>query len=165
MSQRFFLVFVLCMTPLAGLGCASPESLPASDTYAQRFDGPWRIALVEGQQVFSDYVFGADGKLTNLLSVADGQPVDPMQGAAMVRCPGVADVPACTFGSTWYSRGVDTLVIDGTCTDAVARDIELQFADETRTPGVAVHTVGGEPGWTQGAAWRYQKCDLHPCGG
>jgi hypothetical protein len=137
--------------------------LPASNSFAQRFVGAWRIALIEGDPAFSDFVFSGDGKLTHLLSVANGQPVSPMQGAGMVRCPGEGTVPACAFGPSWYSRGVDTLVIDGACTDQVARDIELQFSDETRTAAVTVLSVGGEAGWSQRAAWRFEKCDLHPC--
>jgi hypothetical protein len=148
---------------LGALSACSAHPVPATDTYAQRFVGPWRIALVDTQGVFSDYVFGKAGALTHLLSVADGQPVAPMQGAGVVHSDDLGAI-RCTFGTEWNSPDRDTLVINGACDDSMDRDIELTFADETRTSSVVVQTVGGLKGWSQVGAWRFQKCDLHPCG-
>jgi hypothetical protein len=152
-------------TLLASLGaCAAPQqpgSVPIQTSYAARFVGAWRVTIVDEAQMFDDYSFGDAGKLTRLASVANGQPVDPMSGASVVRCTS-APMPACTFGQGWRSTDADTLVVDGQCTDGTARAITLAFSDETHAATVTLADVGGEAGWAQ-PDWRFEKCDQHAC--
>jgi len=154
-------IFVL-LAPALWASCASP-SPPTGDAYDQRFVGPWRITLEQGRQTFSDYVFSAGGRLTHLLSVADGQAVTPMQGATTLRCPDAAG-PACTFGNAWHSFDADTLIVGGQCDDGTPREIELGFSDETRAAQVSVRSVAGAINWSQ-PVWRFEKCDQKACGG
>ena len=151
---------------VAGLGACAAQALPASESYAQRFVGPWRVERLTDAQLFSDYVLSADGTLTHLLAVADGKPVDADKGAGEVRAPNEAGPMSCYFGTAWHSQGLATLVVSGRCSDGGTRDIELSFEDtNTRsTENVTVRTVGGQSGWSQPSAWLFQKCDLHPCG-
>jgi len=144
-------------------GC-NTDPLPASDSYAQRFVGPWRVALAEDTHRFSDYVFAADGALTHLRSVRDGQTVDEMLGAGLVHGSS-ATQPTCVFSGAWYSAGPATIVVGGACTDGNARDIELDFADSSsRSPTqVTAGAVGSQSDWMRNAAWRFQRCDLSAC--
>jgi hypothetical protein len=154
-------LFALCTASLGACAVPQPGGVPIQTGYAERFVGAWRVTIVDEAQMFDDYSFADAGKLTRLASVANGQPIDPMSGASVVRCT-TAAMPACTFGQSWHSTDADTLVVDGACTDGTARAITLSFSDQTHAAVVTLADVGGEAGWTQ-PNWRFEKCDQHAC--
>ena len=69
----------------------------------------------------------------------------------------------CVFGEAWHSLDDATLVIDGECSDGVAREIVLGFttdaAANTGGAQVDVVEVGGEPTWIHDNwEWSFRKC-------
>ncbi len=152
-TLRKVLMWGVCLGTLGG--CSSNESLVNRGTYPQQMVGARRVAPM-GATTFSDYVFGADGSLAHLRSVAGGQIVDAAHGAGNVRGTGGV---ACEFGEVWFGVDADTLVIDGQCSDGAARDIALDLTQISNLQQTA--EVGAA--WTAPTSWRIQRCDLHAC--
>jgi hypothetical protein len=70
----------------------------------------------------------------------------------------------CVFGSEWYSRGANRLVIVGECSDGVSRPIELTFNSDSSTnasggANATLVSVGGDAGWSHDNwDWAFVKC-------
>lgn len=141
---------------LAPFACGTSDTLVNSGSYAQQFVGARRVAVVGDAAIFSDYVFGADGSLSHLRSVASGQIVSEAEGAGAVRG---TDGSTCVFGAHWYSLEDTELVIEGACTDGKAREIALTISEATVSQQLA--NVGAT--WMEPTAWRIQRCDHQAC--
>ncbi len=78
----------------------------------------------------------------------------------------------CVFGESWRSEDDQTLVIEGQCSDGVARDIVLEFNSDSSQnasfgAGATLLTVDGESGWAHNSwEWAFRKCpdDDSQCG-
>lgn len=165
---RTALVIAALLPVAAGsaAGCNAGGSLPANDSYAERYVGSWRAtASADSSKAatsFSDYVFQGGGTLATLRSVVDGITVPPMQGAGIVHNAGGG--VSCAFGSDWYSAEAATVIVGGACTDGIARDITLDFGGGTTALSpVTVRAVGGEVSWMEPIGWSFRRCDLHAC--
>lgn len=155
---RTALVFA-ALFPVAA-GCTGAGTLPATDSYSLSYVGSWRATADSAS--FSDYVFGKAGTLATLRAVVGGVTVDPMQGAGLVH--NASTGVSCAFGPDWYSADATTVIVGGECTDAVARDITLDFGNATsKLSQVTVRAVDGEASWMEPIGWSFRRCDLHAC--
>ena len=71
----------------------------------------------------------------------------------------------CVFGDAWWSRGADTLVILGDCSDALPREIEIRLAADSSSntqwggAGGTLVSVGGDVAWSHDNwEWAFRKC-------
>ncbi|MEO6950272.1 MAG: hypothetical protein ABI321_00560 [Polyangia bacterium] len=161
---RIALVLATLFPVAAGFatGCDAGASLPANDSYAQRYVGSWRATASNDATSFSDYVFQGGGTLTTLRSVIEGNTVAPMQGAGLVH--NTKTGVSCAFGTDWYSADASTVLVGGECTDGIARDITLDFGNGTTALSqVTVRAVAGEVSWMEPVGWSFRRCDLHAC--
>lgn len=171
---RSISAFVLVCAACSGGVDPEPEPQPSREHDA-RFVGLWAVeqpshALYE----VTYYDLRADGAI----AIGPSDPAD-CQGhlgqhcvtgsvAACVPTPEQGRCQAeltCVFGATWWSRGSDTLVIAGDCSDAAPREIVLRFAaDATGNSsagggGATLLTVGGDANWSHDNwDWVFRKC-------
>jgi len=107
------------------------------------------------------YDLGADGSLVAASSEPAGC-TDHLSAhcvtGSVARCLPRGDVehcdatPSCVFADAWWSRGPETLVVTGACSDGTPRDIVLEPATGR------VISVGGEPGWSHDNwIWAFRK--------
>jgi hypothetical protein len=168
-------LFVAGCSNAAGGGDPPGGDAPEARAHDPRFVGLWAVeqpahALYE----VTYYDFGADGSLRAVLSdPADctGHLEEHCVTGSVANCV-AADgsrsceaTVTCVFGDTWFSRSPSTLVILGSCSDAVAREIVLELAadpaqdSEWGGAGGVLVTVGGEPGWSHDNwDWAFRKC-------
>jgi hypothetical protein len=162
---------VLCLAAACAalLGCGRTELSPPVDAgvpppvdsgqpsveHAARFVGLWMVDQPTHAGYESSYFeLEASGRVRPAGSWG-GSPtatVAPASGGALL----------CEFGAAWHSVGT-TLIIDGVCTDGVARPIALQFltpaSQNSDSAEVSIDSVGGAPGWVHpGWPWRLRKC-------
>jgi hypothetical protein len=146
-SGMFLLLIILGMSATVGM----------NTTHHPNFVGLWRVdqpthALYEATL----YDFRPEGELIMVETLTlGGQDADYVTGTVAR-----ADV-VCRFGSQWHSLSESRLVIQGDCSDDVAREIELNFTRVlgTETFDAQVISVGGEVGWShQDWAWSWARC-------
>jgi hypothetical protein len=150
----------LFLVAAALTGC-STQTLPATDSFSQQIAGTWRATLASDAQSFCDYVFSTDGALDTLRTVVDGKTVAPMQGAGAITS--TDGRTSCAFGDSWRTTDA-AVVVSSTCTDGLARDVELDFAQQAvALASVSVIAVAGESAWMKPITWHFQDCALKPC--
>jgi hypothetical protein len=138
------------------LTACGAESLSNSGGYPADMVGARRVALTDGAQQFSDYVFSADGTLTHLRSVVAGKVVDAASGAGVVRA---VDGASCRFGQHWYGIDGNILVIEGLCSDGGDREIALTLS----SAGYGEQNASPSATWMMPSSWRIQRCDQKAC--
>ena len=72
---------------------------------------------------------------------------------------------SCVFGKEWYSLDSATLIIVGTCSDGVARDIRIAFAKDASSntefggSGATLVSVDGDTKWSHDNwDWAFRRC-------
>ena len=129
---------------LLGAGCGrtepfareiqGPVEIPATARRDLNFTGLWLVdqpyhALYEATY----YNFRPTGELLQGLSIGvDGHLQEHGETGSVARPSGE---PSCTFGDTWWNLDAFTVVILGTCSDQVFREISMRFE---RSPGLGV---------------------------
>lgn len=164
---------------LAGAACSGGASPDPDDDepreHHARFVGLWAVeqpnhALYE----VTYYDLAADGAI----AIGPSEPSDcsghlerHCVTGSVARCVPAPDQGlclddlTCVFGTSWWSRGADELVILGACSDGVAREIAIQLAADASSntgwggAGGTLVSVGGEDGWSHDNwEWAFRKC-------
>ena len=187
MHQQSLVVFAMAVF---GFGCwnshlgeiSHPDSGAQEDAGTARkrharFVGAWSVeqpfhALYET----TIYNFSADGKVSILGSFpsnCSGHLSGVCETGHVSNCVRTPRQPVCEsdvtcfFGDRWYSRDARTLVIDGDCSDDVAREIVIDFQPDASLntipggSGGGLISVGGEAGWSHNSwEWSFRKCPV-----
>ena len=166
------------------VGCAAcsggalpdPEPPPPEEReHHARFIGLWAVEQpTHAAYEVTYYQLAADGTLvTGVSDPADclGHLSEHCVTGSVARC--LPEAPSdrcsaeltCVFGDEWWSRGADTLVIRGDCSDAIPRDITIQLAADASAntewggAGGTLVSVGGEAAWSHDNwPWAFRKC-------
>ncbi|MBA3502586.1 MAG: hypothetical protein M4D80_26570 [Myxococcota bacterium] len=157
MDSRLVIAGFACFT----IACADEQAEPESGS--ARFVGPWLVEETMPHATYgaSAYELRADGTLAltwdaGIIGISQGHVRSPDRSIT------------CEFGGTWTSIGA-LLVIDGDCSDGVARAIELELTSSPSSNAsgatVVIRDVGEEPGWQPPQwGWALRKCaDVATC--
>ena len=131
--------------------------------HAARFVGDWDITFTTNRDSSASFALDATGSV-QVLRRGMGTPLD-----AIAEKPGSR--LSCGVGARWHSEGEATLILDGACTDGVARAIRVGFPeDSTRNTAsdlrVVLVSVGSDTDWritdVQGP-WVLRRCRASGC--
>lgn len=155
-------IAVVALVSTLASACASDE--PGGGAGESRFVGRWFVEETDAHALYaaSTYDLREDGSIE---LVWDAGFYDAPQG--QVRSPDGAI--RCVFGASWGSPDGAHLLVDGVCSDDVARDIQLLFTSDpaANTAGatVVIDEVGGERGWQEPQwGWSFTRCaGTDPC--
>jgi hypothetical protein len=138
---------------------------PADAEHHPRFVGTWVVeeAAARGGYAGELVELTADGRFERVVTIEySGEATD----IGLVARPGSR--VSCRLGDRWWSDGPENLLVEGACSDQIARTIALRLPvgdsnDDPREPNV-VH-VGGEPGWQRGGRWGWamRRCASAAC--
>jgi hypothetical protein len=132
--------------------------------HAARFVGDWDITFTTNRDSSAVFTLAVSGAI-EVGRHGTGTPLE-----AIAEKPGAAVL--CGVGGRWHSAGPSTLVLDGVCSDGVARDVWIAFPMDASSNGtsdlhVAVVSVGAEGGWRAtelNGPWQLRRCPSPGCG-
>ena len=135
----------------------------ATESTSSRFVGPWLVEETMPHATYgaSSYELQSDGSLTliwdaGILGIPQGHVRNSDRSIT------------CVFGDAWTSSDA-VLLIDGKCSDDLARTIELELTSPASSNAsgatVEIKSVAGEDGWQPPQwGWSLRKCaDVQSC--
>lgn len=158
MLSRWLPVSILAALAACGGRVDDERASPVAVEHSARFSGFWMLEEEAVRGGYSAAIFELDpgGALALRHGFASSGSVEALGRV-------FKDAVSCGFGAGWRSEGDGVLVVDGTCSDGVGREIRIQLTNEpstnTRGANALIVSVGRESGWERrGFGWKMAKC-------